>query len=499
MPGKEYYSPFQTGGLAVCPVSLSKQQLKNHGFIPYNDFVFGKLELSRGECTMRRMVVAILLASLLAVSLTGPVWAQKQINFWTTEVEKDRLTVQKNLAQSFAKKSGIKVKVVPVRENRLAQRVTAAYAARSLPDVIYHPIAFTIGWAEAGILDPIAATEVVKALGQATFAAGPLNLVKTGQGFAAVPVDGWGQLLLYRKDLFKEKGLARPDTWKNILAAAQALHNPPLLWGFEAASDPGQTYTQQVFEHFALSNGARLVDGSGAIKLNTPRMIQTLEFYKKLSGYSPPGNLYWLHTRLDYLAGRAAMVIWSPFILDELSGLRQDQPVVPDAAKGKPGFLAKNTGFVTIIKGPHGAAQYGQTGYLGISKDADTKAAQKWVQYLLSDGYLKWLAMAAEGKLPVRRGTSGSPELYVQGWQRLEFGVTTRARISEFYGPQVVKEIVSGVEGFDRWGFTRGKGALVTKIYGTKVIPQVLKRFLDGELDAKKAATEMQKRVKALK
>ena len=75
--------------------------------------------------------------------------------------------------------------------------------------------------------------------------------------------------------------------------------------------------------------------------------------------------------RMDYICGRAAMIIWSPFILDELSGLRRDQPVVPDIAKGESGFLARNPGFVTIICGPKGAAQYGQINYLGITRDAD--------------------------------------------------------------------------------------------------------------------------------
>jgi multiple sugar transport system substrate-binding protein len=80
----------------------------------------------------------------------------------------------------------------------------------------------------------------------------------------------------------------------------------------------------------------------------------------------------------------------------------------------------------------------------------------------------------------------------------LEFGVTTRAKISEFYGTDVVKTIMSGLDGFDRWGFSEGKGALIFKIYQTKVIPEILKRFLDGELSARQAAEMMDKRVKAL-
>ena len=424
--------------------------------------------------------------------------AQTKITFWTSEVERDRVKVQREIAETFTQKTGIHVQVIPVQENLLAERVTAAYAARSLPDVIFHPIDFTIGWSVAGILDVGSATEVVNHLGQKTFGVGPLNLVRFKDGFAAVPVDGWGQLLLYRKDFFEEKKLAVPDHWNHILQAAQTLHNPPLIWGFEAATDPGQIYTQQVFEHFALSNGVRLTGPSGNVHLDTPEMVQTLEFYKALFRYTPPGNIYWLHTRMDYLSGRAAMIIWSPFILDELSGLRRDQPVVPDIAKGQPGFLAKNTGFVTVIHGPKGAAQYGQVNYLGITRDADKAKAEQWVEFLLSEGYLRWLGMAAEGKLPVRKGTEEDANRFIKGWMDLEFGVTTRAKISEFYGMDVVKSIVAGVDGFKRWGFAEGKGAVVSKIYGTKILPEILKRFLDGELTTEKTAQTLQERVKAL-
>lgn len=447
---------------------------------------------------MKGAVVYILAVSLSLVVGVSIGNAQKKITFWTTEVEKDRLEVQKAIAAEFTQKTKIGLRVIPVEENLLAERITAAFAAKSLPDVIFHPIDFTIGWTDAGILDARSATQVITTLGKETFAAGPLNLVRVSEGYSAVPADGWGQLLLYRKDLFEEKKLSRPDHWDSILAAAKALHNPPLVWGFEVATDPSQTYTQQVFEHFALSNNVKLTGQDGKVNLNTPEMVETLEFYRSLSKFSPPGNLYWLHTRMDYLSGRAAAIVWSPFILDELSGLRRDQPVVPDIAKGEPGLLAKNTGFVTTIHGPRGAAQYGQTNYLGITRDADREAAKKWVEFLLTDGYLRWLGMAAEGKLPVRKGTRQAPKRFIEGWMELEFGVTTRAKISQYYGMEVVKSIMAGLESFDRWGFAGGKGALVSKVYGTKVIPEILKRFLDGELNAKEAARLMDERVKAL-
>ena len=49
---------------------------------------------------------------------------------------------------------------------------------------------------------------------------------------------------------------------------------------------------------------------------------QVLDFYKAIAKASPPGELYWKQSRELYFSGNAAMIIWSPFILDELAGLR---------------------------------------------------------------------------------------------------------------------------------------------------------------------------------
>ena len=62
----------------------------------------------------------------------------------------------------------------------------------------------------------------------------------------------------------------------------------------------------------------------------------------------------------------------------------------------------------------------------------------------------------------------------------------------------VARRMTAGVDGLDRWGLARGKGVLISKIYGTKIIPEILKRFLDGELNAEEAARQMNERVKAL-
>ena len=416
------------------------------------------------------------------------------VTFWTTLIEPKRMEVQRQLAAEFmALHPNIEVEVVPVDENELPTRIVAAYAAGNLPDLVRVPLDYIAGWAEQGILDVEAATALLEDMGLDTFASGALKLAEVDGGYAGLPTDGWGQLLLYRKDLFEEYDLPRPDDWASILQAAMVLHDPPNLYGIEVGTDPDQVFTQQVFEHFALSNGARLVNEAGNIDLTTPEFIDALRYYKLLATqFTPPGNIYWLQTRADFLAGKAAMIVWSPYILDELAGLRDAVPVTAKFPPGSPP-LHERVGIVTAIAGPDGEpAQYGYVLYTGITVDADVEAAQAFARYLLSDGYAKWLSMAPEGMFPMRPG-------YIDQWKQLEIGVDRKRPITELYPAEVIEAIAKGVERLDRWGFAAGKGPCISSIYGTKTLIEILRRYMDGEITtAEQAAQMMEDRVRAL-
>ncbi|MDJ0703182.1 MAG: extracellular solute-binding protein [Leptolyngbyaceae cyanobacterium MO_188.B28] len=414
----------------------------------------------------------------------------EKLTFWTPEVEPDRLAIQTTLTERFTAETGIEVEVAPIEEGELASRIVAAAAADALPDVLFLPLDLVITLSENGILDTEAATAAIAALGQETFAAGPLSLVAVEDKFAAVPTDGWGQLLLYRQDWFADNNLAEPNTWEAILTAAQTLHNAPELWSIEVGTDPTQTYTQQVFEQFALSNNCRLVDASGEVNLNTPQCVAVLDFYKQLaSDYSPPGDIYWLQTRQDFQAGDTSMIIWSPFILDEVAGLRDDAPVT--AELNPP--LHERVGIVTAFAGPDSSpVQWGQVNYLGIAAGASADA-RRLVEFILAEeNYLDWLAMAPEGKFPLR------PQ-FVDGWRQLEIGVDRKAKVTDLYSDQVIDILISGVDNFDRWGFAAGKGACVGSIYGTQTVTQILRRYLDGEIEtAADAAQQMTESIQRL-
>ena len=175
------------------------------------------------------------------------------ITFWTTEVQPERMKKQELMAEAFEAKTGISVEVIPVEEKDLGTRATAAAAAGNLPDVIYHTLQYVLPWAEAGILDVDANNAVVKSLGKKTFAPGALNMAKKGGKIAAVPVDGWTQMVVYRKDLFAAAGLEPPTSYANIVKAVNALSSND-MFGFVAATKTDENFMSQVLEHVLLAN-----------------------------------------------------------------------------------------------------------------------------------------------------------------------------------------------------------------------------------------------------
>ena len=327
---------------------------------------------------------------------------------------------------------------------------------------------------------------MIEDLGNDTFAPGALGMAEVDDElYAAVPVDGWTQMVVYRADLFEGAGLEPPTSYANIVAAVEALHNPPEVFGFVAATKIDENFMSQVLEHVFLANGVTPVSEDGLMALDEASTVEVLEFYKVLAEASPPGDLFWQQSRELYFAGQAAMIIWSPFILDELAGLRDSAPpTINDDTTSRE--LASRTGIVTTFSGPSNAdgAAWADVRYFGITTGADLDAAQAFVEYSMNEGYTATLSIAPEGKFPVRRGTEDDPTAFVDAWSQLDVGVDRRAPLSDLYPADVISEIVAGLETADRWGVVEGQLALASQIVNSQIINRYVREFIDGERDA---------------
>ena len=422
------------------------------------------------------------------------------IRFWTTEEQPARLAKQQAMAADFKKRTGHSVEVIPVSEKDLGKRATAAFAAGDLPDVIYHTLQYVLPWSEAGILDVETNDDIVNSLQKSTFAPGAISMAQFNGKTAAVPVDGWTQMVVYRKDLFDQAGLAAPTSYANIEAAIEKLHNPPNMYGFVATTKVDENFMSQVLEHVFLANGVSPVNKNGFSKLDEKATSEVLNFYKKIAKASPAGELYWKQSRAIYFAGKAAMIIWSPFILDELAGLRNSAPpTINDDPTSKE--LAQKTGIVTTFGGPSNpsGAAWADIRYFGVTSDANTDIASEFVKYSMKDGYTATLSIAPEGKFPVRRGEPLNTAKYVKAWSKLPVGVDRKAPLSELYSPLTIDKIVAGLETADRWGVSEGQLSLASKIINSQVINRIVREYIDDQIDVKAAVAKMNKELSSIK
>jgi len=413
------------------------------------------------------------------------------VEFWTTDNEEARVDVYEELAAAFmAENPDVDLRIIPIEEAGIAQRIATAQAANRLPDIVRMGIERVSAFAADGILDEAAAAATIDAIGEDDFRAGPLAMVTnpTSGAYSAVPFDGWIQAIWYRTDSFADAGLDAPLSWDAINAACDALPGTGnLLYGMTLGTDPGQNYPIQVFEQVAISNNAWPFDADGNVSMNTSEMVEALAFYADLQRCATPGPQYWRGAREAYELDQAGMLFYSTYIMDDLvdgSGLEAGGNVdipVDD--------LPGNTGFAYEMAGPNGSASYGQLVTLGIMAGADPVAQDVVAYFMEGDNYLKVLALAPFGKVPVL-------ESAVEGWGSLSDYFAS-------YSPETIAQIGNGFETMQRWLFRPDYGAsqraVIGDMEGRLLISQAISNIaLEGIMTPEVAAEWLQEQVEAL-
>ena len=384
----------------------------------------------------------------------------------------------------------VDLRIVPIEEAGIAQRIATAQAANRLPDIVRMGVERVSSFAADGILDEDAAVAAIQSIGEDDFRSGPLNMVtdpSTGK-YAAVPFDGWIQAIWYRDDLFKTAGLNPPISWDDINAACDTLPGTGnLLYALTLGTDPGQNYPHQVFEQVAMSNNAWPFDAEGNVTMNTPEMIAALKFYTDLQRCATPGPQYWRGAREAYELDQAGMLFYSTYIMDDLvegsgteGGGKVEIPVED---------LAGKTGFAPMMQGPNGAASYGQLVTLGILQGADPLAQEVVKFFMTGENYQKVLGLAPFGKVPVLKSA-------VEGWSSLSPYFAN-------YSADTLDQIANGFDTMQRWLFRPDydatQRAVIGDIEGRLLIPQAISNIvLEGTMTPETAAAWLQEQVEAL-
>ncbi|TDO99836.1 ABC transporter substrate-binding protein [Marinomonas balearica] len=443
---------------------------------------------------MKNQTALIVSSSLLFSQLAGAT----TVEFWTAQTQTDRMQTIELLASTFeALYDGVTVKVVPVDENEMATQMAAAVAAGTTPQLIEVNSEIIMAFGEEGIVNTKVHDSVVADIGKERFHKGALTtLTSPDDQYYGLPYHGWIQGIWYRKDWFDEKGLAAPNSWENIETAAKMLTDKSNNQYGILIGTKQDSYTEQVFTQLALSNNAAEFDSKGSLVFNSPATLETIEFYKKLSEYNPPGPQNW-RARDYYLQGKMGMFFYSTYIMDDLA--------LAEVAKGSltsENFkelsggtfdpdLVKNTAFAPIIS-HKSAASYGTlSGLVALktSSMAQSDATKDFIEFMYDPAsYITFLHMAPGGMNPMLKGIAEDPAY-----------LDDPNGVFKLYGADKMKQIVSGFDDIRSFSVVEGMTFPESgEIFAKSVIPRMLYSVTIEDESPKKALDAAEQEMKAI-
>jgi multiple sugar transport system substrate-binding protein len=413
---------------------------------------------------------------------------------WTLEVQPDRLEVQQEVLARFTEATGTEVELVPVEQDQVAQLIASSALAGELPDLV---AAATLGsirsFESEGYLNHDIAGDVISALGADTFTEASLELTEADGEHLAVPTDAWAQILVYRTDLFEAAGLEAPTTYDALLTAAETLTQGD-QFGITLATDPSGTFTQETFESVALGDSCQLVSDEREVTFGSSECTTAVDLYTELgSKYSPAGTQTVESTRASYFSGQSAMIMWSTFLLDELAGLRNDAAPTCDECNSNT-WLAENSAIVPLITGPDAgddAGSFGEITSFAATSAASPEETTALIEFLMTDGYVDWLGMAPEGKMPVRHGETADSTEYLDAWAALETGVDTRASLGSIYSEETIATLLDVTENIARWALPQGQGDILGPFNAQLPVAKSLSEATSGSIDAATAQQDI--------
>ncbi|MDA3959040.1 ABC transporter substrate-binding protein [Oceanispirochaeta sp.] len=414
----------------------------------------------------------------------GPV----EIDFWSTQTQSDRQATIQVLIDTFEiMNPNVKINLIPVDENDMATQLNTAAAAGKLPALLESPAENQVAFGSQGLLNSEAVTDLINTVGKDQFYAGTLKLNETeiSGTYYAAPYHGWVQGIWYRSDWFEEAGLNPPNTWEDILKAAQYFYQPDKnQYGILVGTKP-EAYAEQCFTQFAMSNGAGLFDKDGNLVFNTPEMKEAIEYYAEVAKYNPPGPQTW-RARDYYLQGRMAMFFYSTYIMDDLAiaevaaGSLTSENFNDLAGTSFDPDLVENTRMASTISHTEDAG-FGVVVSLSLPDQGDpakTEAAKKFLRYLYTpNAYITWLHMAPGGMNPVLKDIAVNAR-----FQNDPKGIFNH------YGTEKMAEIIDGLDNIETFSIVDGNRiAAASSIYSQQIIPQMLYKITQEGMSVDKA------------
>jgi multiple sugar transport system substrate-binding protein len=218
--------------------------------------------------------------------------ADKVVRVWHTETNPRSKEAIANIIERFESgHPGIKIEAEALAWGDLEGKIMASLAAGSPPELSHGQPITCSALQQQGMLLPL--DGVVEAIGEDNIWDQIKKVCRAGGNYYGLVHAAGTSLLIYRKDWAREKGLQPPKTWADLLSNAKALtmdRNGDGKTDVYGLTIPGDNlFINIMIGELIKANGGVLFDERNRPRLTDKTMIQTLEFWKELTKYLPPG------------------------------------------------------------------------------------------------------------------------------------------------------------------------------------------------------------------
>lgn len=225
--------------------------------------------------------IGLYVVAALALASCGRKSDENTIRFWQFW---DLAVIQPILDEFEAQNPGVRVEVEQLTWKSGLEKIQAAVASGTQPDLCELGSTWLPRFSYEGVLDDL--TDIYTA-DRDSFLMWDSGLYD-GRCYGLPWVQG-SRVLFINRDLFRRAGLdpdRAPETWDEMLYDAQKITTlGTAIYGF--GQNIGERYVlYKKFMAFAWGNGGDVFDERGKVVVNSPAMVEALEFYLKLAPYS---------------------------------------------------------------------------------------------------------------------------------------------------------------------------------------------------------------------
>lgn len=265
---------------------------------------------------LSKVGVSIVLVLAFVLSLTVCAFAEEKTKISVLrpgDETKVRNFIEPAIAQFEAENPDIDVEIIYESWGGWISTYPSHFQANTQPDVIY--------WWDKAMLDTYANGKIlpIEAYVDASvwndIPEGVIEMVKIDDVLYHVPVDMYGQVLYYRKDIFEQAGLdpnAPPKTWDELIHCCEQIAAKTEAYPLAIPGKAGLESCHEFIAQFiGQSVGGPLLDEKNHVTFNNEQGLKALEYVVSLLPYCDPSVTEYARgdMRQVFKSGQVAMVL----------------------------------------------------------------------------------------------------------------------------------------------------------------------------------------------